>query len=95
MELSIVIPTLYQDKYYVNLLQNLKELGYWRTNPEVEIITIGNKLVNEAWNEWVAKSHWDYILVLNDDIIIKEWAIERPWKRPKNLTPRNTEVEVN
>jgi hypothetical protein len=42
-----------------------------------EIITIENKLVNEARNEWVAKAKWDYVLVINDDIVIEKWTIEK------------------
>jgi len=26
--------------------------------------------VNEAWNEWVMKAKWEYIMVINDDIIL-------------------------
>lgn len=77
INLSIVIPTLHQDHYYEDILNNLNELWYWEDNPEVEIITIENKLVNAAWNEWVEKAKWKYILVINDDIIIYKATIER------------------
>lgn len=76
-KLSIIIPTLYQDNYYIEILKNLNELWYWEWDEWIEIITIANKLVNEAWNEWVSKSSWEYILIINDDIIIKEWCIEQ------------------
>jgi len=75
--LSIIIPTLHQDHYYEDVIQNLTDLWYWPENPEVEIITIENKLVNEAWNWWVSLSTWKYILIINDDIIISKWTIER------------------
>lgn len=75
-KLSIVIPTLYQDNYYTEVVNNIdnlkKELDF-----EVEVITIENKLVNEAWNEWVEMSSWEYIMVINDDIIIHKWTIEK------------------
>lgn len=73
MKLSIIIPTLYQDNYYEDVIRNIFEVC---TVP-FEIITIENKLVNEARNVWVAQAKWDYILVINDDIIIKEWTIDR------------------
>jgi len=75
MKLSIIIPTLYQDMYYSELMFNLRELWYLNRK-DTEIITIENKLVNEAWNEWVEKATWDYIFIINDDIVIEEWTIE-------------------
>ena len=75
--LSIIIPTLRQKDwdmdYYMNIIWNLIDLWYW----DAEIITIEWKLVNEAWNEWVNQATREYILVINDDIVIKEWTIER------------------
>lgn len=75
MKLSIIIPTLYQDMYYSQLMFNLRELKYLNKK-NIEIITIEDKLVNEAWNEWVEKAQWDYVLIINDDIVIEEWTIE-------------------
>lgn len=76
IKISIVIPTLHQDHYYEDIIQNLTDLWYWTDNPDVEIITIENKLVNEAWNLWVAKSKWEYVLIINDDIVIKPKTID-------------------
>lgn len=75
--LSIIIPTLHQDHYYEDIIQNLTELWYWYDNPDVEIITIENKLVNEARNEGVSLSKWEYIFIINDDIVIYKNTIER------------------
>jgi hypothetical protein len=47
IKLSIVIPTLYQDNYYEDVVRNIFDVC---TVP-FEIITIENKLVNEARNE--------------------------------------------
>lgn len=70
--LSIVIPTLHQWDYYEKVINNIKGVYKW----EYEIITIENKLVNEARNEWVEKAIWKYILIINDDIVIPPWCIE-------------------
>jgi glycosyltransferase involved in cell wall biosynthesis len=75
--LSIVIPTLYQGNYYNEILKNLDELWRGKKNEEVEIITIENTLVNEAWNKWVEQATGKYILIINDDIVIYEKTIER------------------
>jgi len=75
MKLSIILPTLMQWWFYNDIIKNLDKLGRWEW-AECEIITIKNKLVNEAWNEWVDRAKWDYILIINDDIIINKWAIE-------------------
>jgi len=75
--LSIIIPTLYQNHYYEDIIQNLTDLWYWSDNPDIEIITIENKLVNDAWNEWVEKSIWKYVLIINDDIIIYKDTIQK------------------
>lgn len=75
MLLSIIIPTLYQDMYYSDLMFNLRDLWYIKRK-DVEIITIEDTLVNEAWNIGVKKATGNYILILNDDIIIREWCIE-------------------
>lgn len=79
MKLSIIIPTLYQDGYYSQLMFNLRDLWYLN-NKDVEIITIENKLVNEARNEWVEIATGEYILVINDDIVIEKWTIETMMK---------------
>ena len=70
---SIWIPTLYQDNYYEDVIRNIFDVC---TVP-FEIITIENTLVNEAWNEIVSKAKWEYILIINDDIIIEKWTIEK------------------
>ena len=77
IRLSIWIPTLRQDHYYEDTISNLNKLWRWEDNPEVEIITIENKLVNDARNEIVEKAKWEYILIINDDLIIYEWTIEK------------------
>ena len=72
--LTIVIPTLRQWDYYDNVIKNITELSkdIIREFSCYEIITIENKLVNEAWNEWVEKAQYEYILIINDDIIIEK-----------------------
>jgi len=72
--ISVIIPTIHQknnkwEEYIILLLEQLKNLS-------IEIIIIENKLVNQAWNEWVEKATWDIIFVLNDDIILKEQVFE-------------------
>ena len=29
--------------------------------------------VNKSWNFWVDKSIWDYLLIINNDIVLTEW----------------------
>lgn len=70
--LSIIIPTLHQWDYYEKVVKNISNVYKW----EYELITIENKLVNEAWNYWVEQAKWDYILIINDDIVIPKWTIE-------------------
>jgi len=77
LKLSIIIPTLLQGDYYKNILKNISELNL---DFDYEIITIKDKLVNDARNEWVAKAKWEYIFIINDDIIIKKWCIEQLMK---------------
>lgn len=72
MKLSIVIPTLHQWDFYEKVVKNIADVYKW----EYELITIENKLVNEAWNEWVEQAKGDYILIINDDIVIPKWTIE-------------------
>ena len=77
--LSIIIPTLNTKKedwwtYIVDLFRKIVKsehiiLKYFK---DYEIIIIKDKLVNEAWNEWVDKSKWEIIMILNDDIIIED-----------------------
>lgn len=70
--ISIIIPTLHQWDYYEKIITNIKNV----CSLDYEIITIENKLVNEAWNEWVEQAKGDYILIINDDIVIPKWVIE-------------------
>lgn len=74
MKLSIIIPTLYQWEYLAKIIENIKNL---KLEFEHEIIIICNKLVNEAWSDWVVQSKGDYIFIINDDIEIYPWTIEK------------------
>lgn len=83
MKLSIIIPTLRQrnskwELYIENVIENIIALNeeIYAHFEEFEIITIEDKLVNEAWNEWVKKANWEIVLIINDDIIIQELVFE-------------------
>lgn len=92
MMLSIIIPTLkqrnsdweiYLEKVLDNILEKNQEI--FNNFDDFEIITIENKLVNEAWNYWVEQAKWDIILIINDDIIIQENVFSelskiKPWQ---------------
>lgn len=71
-DLSIIIPTLRQWGYYEKIIENLFDLWYW----DAEIITIEGETVNKAWNMWVEKATRRYVLIINDDIVIKGNTIE-------------------
>ena len=70
--LSIIIPTLHQWDYYEKIIKNIEDVY----KEQYEIITIEDKLVNEARNLGVEQSKGDYILIINDDIVIPKWCIE-------------------
>lgn len=72
MKLSIILPTLHQWDYCDKVIANIKDV----CSVEYEIITIEDKLVNEARNLWVEQAKWDYILIINDDIVIPKGCIE-------------------
>lgn len=82
--LSIIIPTLRQknenwEEYHKLIVENIITLKeeIEKTFNSWEIITIEWKLVNEAWNEWVERAKWEYVMIINDDIIIYPWTFEK------------------
>ena len=92
IRLSIWIPTLRQDHYYEDTISNLNKLWRWEDNPEVEIITIENKLVNDARNEIVEKAKWEYILIINDDFS-SELHPEKQFYRSEPIDFQRGELE--
>jgi len=74
MDLSIIVPTLNKEWFYKYFIDDLEahklELKY-------ELITVEDRLVNDARNEWVAQATWKYILVVNDDILLGRKSV---WK---------------
>lgn len=101
--LSIIIPTLNTPNgsgwtYIADILENIKKHNdiILSNFEKYEVVTIENKLVNEAWNEWVSKSTWDIVMIINDDIVIeedvwhyleqlKEWQVYCPYFTRKDI----------
>lgn len=70
MLLSIIIPILTENKYFKDLIESLPS----KIKSNYELIVLDwPESVNEKWNKWVKKAKWDYIFVLNDDIVLTEW----------------------
>lgn len=69
--ISIIIPVLSKDEYYsIEILKQIKE----RVKEEYEIILLDwPEWVNEKWNMWVEQAKWEYIWIINNDIVILEW----------------------
>lgn len=46
-------------------ISNIKNLEYYRMDENI--------YVNPAWNLWVEKAKWEYVMIANNDIILTEW----------------------
>lgn len=58
-----------------------------------------NKWTNWAWNKWVEIASWDFIAVLNNDIVLPAWALQTmlSWFSSDDIwmvNPRSTTLKV-
>ncbi len=55
----------FTDIDFVKDMCKIKNLEYYRMEENI--------YVNPAWNFWVEKAKWEYIIIMNNDIILTEW----------------------
>lgn len=68
--ISIIIPTLPNDKFTKQLLEDIPN----KVKSDYEIIILDwNEWVNEKWNEWILQAKWEFVWILNNDIVLTEW----------------------
>lgn len=63
------------------------------------IVHQSNCWTNDAWNKWIALSHAPYVAVLNNDIVLPEWALQKmlEWFSDEDVwmvNPRSTTLKV-
>lgn len=65
--ISIIIPIVKSNEYYEALMDSLSDV----IESEYEVATIQwPELVNEKWNKWAKEAQGEYLLFLNDDIVL-------------------------
>ena len=67
---SIIIPYLPNSKYIDKILDDIP----LKVKSSYEVIVLDwPESVNWKWNQGVKTSNWDYIFIINDDIVLTKW----------------------
>lgn len=68
--ISIILPVFWQDFYTKQILEDIPI----KIKSDYEIILLDwPEWVNEKWNKWYEQAKWDYLLFLNNDLVLTEW----------------------
>lgn len=68
--ISIILPVLWQEHYTQAILEDIP----LKVKSDYEIILLDwLEWVNEKWCKWVEQAKWEYIWILNNDLVLTEW----------------------